>query len=65
MYITMKTSIEMNEEQVQKDLKFLQQTFNHIHKYYNLSDKEIVKEQFTTTINDLKSYLDENINTQI
>ena len=50
-------TIEMDKEQVEKDLISLQSKFNHIHKYYTLSDKEIARENFTTIINDLKEYL--------
>ena len=53
----MATNVPMNKEQVEKDLISLQSSFNHIHKYYNLRDKEIARENFTTIINDLKEYL--------
>lgn len=51
------TTISMNKEQVEKDLEALRGKFNHIHKYYNLSDKETIRQNLEDIINDLKEYL--------
>ena len=52
----MKTTIPMNKKQVQEDLESLLSKFRHVHKYYNLQDKEIIREKFEVIINDLKEY---------
>ena len=49
--------IEMNKEIVLKDLTTLKNKFQHVHKYYNLSDRELIKDNFDDIIEDLKEYL--------
>jgi len=49
--------MEMNKEQVLKDLIALKSKFQHVVKYYNLADKEIVKDNFNEIIEDLENYL--------
>lgn len=55
------TNVPMNKEQVLKDLTTLESKFQQVHKYYNLSDKEIIKGNFNDIINDLKEYLTETL----
>ena len=50
-------TIEMTKEQVLKDLTTLRSKFQHVHKYYNLSDKELIKDNFDDIIEDLKEFL--------
>ncbi len=50
-------TIEMNKEQVLKDLTTLKSKFQHVHKYYPLSDKEVIKENFDEIVEDLKEFL--------
>lgn len=37
-----------------KDLNSLRGKFQHVHKYYNLSDKELIEDNFLEIIEDLK-----------
>lgn len=54
-------AIEMDKEQVLKDLTTLKNKFQHVHKYYSLSDKELIKDNFDDIIADLKEYLNEKL----
>ncbi len=54
-------TIEMDKEQVLKDLATLKGQFAHVHKYYNLSDKEVAKDNFDTIIKDLTEYLKQKL----
>lgn len=47
----------MNKQQVLKDLTTLKSKFQHVHKYYNLSDRELIKDNFDDIIEDLKGFL--------
>jgi len=53
--------IEMSKEQVLKDLITLKSKFQHVHKYYSLSDKELTKNNFDEIIENLKKYLTETL----
>jgi len=55
------TATPMNKEQVLKDLTTLKSKFQHVHKYYNLSDKEIIKDNFDEIVEDLKKYFNEEL----
>lgn len=49
--------VEMNKQQVLKDLATLKSKFQHVHKYYPLSDSEVTRDNFNEIIEDLKEYL--------
>jgi hypothetical protein len=53
--------MEMNKQQVLKDLITLKSKFQHVHKYYPLSDKELIKDNFDDIIEDLKKYLTDKL----
>ncbi len=53
------SAIKMDKEQVLKDLMTLKGKFQHVHKYYQLSDKGLIKENFDNIIEDLQKYLTE------
>lgn len=57
----MKTSISMDKKQVLKDLTTLRSKFQHVHKYYILGDKEVIKDNFDDIIDDLTQYLKESL----
>ena len=46
-----------NKLDVIKDLLFLKSKFQHVHKYYPLSDKELTKDNFDNIIEDLIKYI--------
>ena len=54
-------TIEMDKEQVLKDLATLKGQFAHVHKYYILSDRERSKVIFDTIIEDLTEYLNKKL----
>lgn len=43
----------MTKQEKKKDLIHLRSKFQHVHKYYNLQDKEIILENFNEIIEDL------------
>jgi hypothetical protein len=49
--------IEMDKEQVLADLTVLKGMFQHVIKYYPLSDKEVERDNFNEIVEDLKEYL--------
>lgn len=49
--------MEMTKEQAIKDLITLRSKFQHVHKYYPLSDKELTKDNFNEIVEDLIIFL--------
>ena len=59
--IWQKEVIKMDKAQVLKDLKSLRAKFQQVHKYYHLSDSEIIKENFNEIVGDLEEYLNRKL----